>query len=347
MNERDADFTAEISYELFQEAVIWHGRLREAAFHAGSQETVMAEFESWQQQSSLHPAAFREVELLWGKLELPVKRIWRAQGQVSPVMPDAQEAQSQAGRQKPSNGWRIAALAAVILLCIVTGGYFKNDVEQYFNPGLYITSQQPMTQTLPDGSQITMNVHSRLEVAFGADKRLVKLQAGEVWFDVAHNAQKPFVVETAQGTITVLGTRFNVRKMADSVIVSLVQGKVALRDKATASQAPTLLAPGMAADLTPTGVGKAHSFDAFATTAWQKDQMVFYDAPVSEVVRELNRYYPGKIVIANRHLADLHISGVFRTDNIGRVLDAIENTLSVRVIRVTDYLVFLAGQDDA
>lgn len=347
MNERDADLSADISEALFEEAVLWHGRLRDSSAFQGRSEAVVAEFESWLEQSSAHQAAYREVELLWGKLELPVKRIWRAQMQVSQGISTTQPGKSKSANQKHWSWRRAVAVVAVIMLCVVTGHYFKNDVEHYFNPDLYITAQQPTTRTLPDGSKVMMNVQSRLEISFSADKRLVKLQDGEVWFDVAHNAQKPFVVETPLGNITVLGTRFNVRKTADAVFVSLVKGKVELRDTATSQLPATVLAPGMEAGLTRHGVGAVHPFDVFATTAWQKDQLVFYDSPVSEVVNELNRYYRGKIVIANSRLRDLHISGVFQTDNIDRVLGAIENTLSVRVIRVTDYLVFLVWQDDA
>jgi transmembrane sensor len=347
MNEHDADFSADISDELFQEAVLWHGRLRDLPASYGRYEMVVVEFESWREQSSLHQAAFCEVELLWGKLELPIKRIWRAQTQVSHGISAIQPGKSKSTNQKHFFWRRAVALVAAIVLCVVTGHYFKNDVEHYFNPDLYITAQQPMTRTLPDGSKVMMNVQSRLEIAFSVDKRLVKLQEGEVWFDVAHNAQKPFVVETALGNITVLGTRFNVRKTADAVFVSLVKGRVELRDTATSQVPATVLAPGMEAGLTRHGVTAVHPFDVFATTAWQKDQLVFYDSPVSEVVNELNRYYPGKIVIANSSLRNLHISGVFQTDNIDRVLSAIENTLSVRVIRLSDYLVFLVWQDDA
>ncbi|MEQ5778215.1 FecR family protein [Thalassospira sp. NFXS8] len=347
MNEHDADFSADISDELFQEAVLWHGRLRDLPASYGRYEMVVAEFESWREQSSLHRAAFCEVELLWGKLELPIKRIWRAQTQVSQGEFITQDGKSKGASQMHFSWRRAMALAAVIVVCVVMGHYVKNDVEQYFNPDLYITTQQPMTRTLPDGSKVMMNVQSQLEVAFSSDKRLVKLQEGEVWFDVAHNAKKPFVVETALGNITVLGTRFNVRKTADAVFVSLVKGRVELRDNAAPRIRTTVLAPGMEASLTRQGVAAAHPFDVFATTAWQNDQMVFYDSPVSEVVNELNRYYPGKIVIANSSLRDLHISGVFQTDNIGRVLGAIENTLPVRVIRLTDYFVFLVWRGDA
>ena len=81
--------------------------------------------------------------------------------------------------------------------------------------------------------------------------------------------------------------------------------------------------------------------DRTAVTAWLRGQFVFYDTPLSRVVAEINRYRPGRIVIAKDALRDLKVSGVFRTDDTGAALRAITDILPLRATHITGYLVVL------
>ncbi len=124
-------------------------------------------------------------------------------------------------------------------------------------------------------------------------------------------------------------------------MVSLVSGGVSLRSEAGPSGAPFVLKAGQQARLSPAGISAPHPFDEIAVGAWRRGQIVFYETPLADVVAELNRNRPGRIVILDETLKRLRISGVFKTDAPDEVIAAIQETLPVRVQRLTDLLVLL------
>lgn len=303
----------------FAQAVSWLTHLRERDADA-------AAFQAWLDADPRHEAAFAEAERLWGRLELPARRLADAEpGRLRAVR-----------RHRPLRG--LAAAAGLIIL-LGAGLMWRNDIAVRLQSD-YTTSIGARTPIdLADGSRITLNTDTAIAVDMTDDGRHVRLLRGEAWFDVAPDAARPFTVDTPMGTVRVTGTRFNLRIADDKTDVSLAEGRVSLtgRDLGDA----LILAPGESAQLTAAGVSPPAPFDRTAVTAWLRGQFVFYDTPLSRVVAEINRYRPGRIVIAKDALRDLKVSGVFRTDDTGTALRAITDTLPLRATRITGYLVVL------
>lgn len=352
MTDRQSVAPEPVSEELFEEAVSWHTSLREASFgqSSGSDGDLIARFEAWQSQSPDNARAFAEVEELWGRLALPIKRQLREAGQTD--VPSCKSTAITQAIAKPHRLMRFvagAAMAACLMLFVGVEADLYPKLMGMIDDNFIHAEHEVVATTLPDGSVVMLNAGSSVSVDFTANTRSVDLVRGEVWFDVAHDKQRPFIVRTKFGDVTALGTVFNIRSDKEQVTVSLEEGKIAVKwagDDASDPRNPnskpdiTLLA-GETTTLSPEGVGDRKRFDRIATTAWRKGKMVFYQTPLSDVIDVINSYHDGHIIVVNPELNNLAVSGVFRTDDINQVIDAIEGTFSVRVVRLSNYMILL------
>jgi transmembrane sensor len=181
---------------------------------------------------------------------------------------------------------------------------------------------------LADGSHVTLNTDSVVEVRFSRGHRDVDLQRGEAQFDVAHDATRPFVVHTGMGTVTALGTRFDVRRYAgDEAVVTLLRGSVAVKQ----GDERRTLHPNEQALLLERGGITVRTIDPAQVNAWVGGWLRFADASLGEVVAEANRYSPRKLRLADPQLASLRLHGSFHVGDTASIAAAAEQLLPVRV----------------
>ncbi len=200
----------------------------------------------------------------------------------------------------------IGGAVAAVLLAGVAG------VLAWRQPTYSTEVGQTFTARLEDGSRVILNTDSQLRVRYGAHERRVELMRGQALFEVAHNPARPFIVQAGDTETRALGTRFEVRRLGDSVRVVLTQGSVIITDK-DAPKAVWRLAPGQAlavphnasASITPIAI------DAKTATSWTTGNLVFRDMPLAEAINELNRYNKHKIALAAGVPSHRVISGVF------------------------------------
>jgi transmembrane sensor len=189
--------------------------------------------------------------------------------------------------------------------------------------------------TLGDGTRITLNTASALNVRFDGQRRLVRLVSGEIWVATAHALgdgtgaidARPFVVETSEGRIRALGTRFSVRQLGDHTSVAVLESAVEVTP--IAHGMPKMLQAGERATFTRTAVDAATGVTQM-DEAWTRGQLIASDMPLGEFLSELGRYRPGVLRCAPE-VAGLRVSGVFPLHDTGRVLAALPNVLPVQV----------------
>ena len=165
--------------------------------------------------------------------------------------------------------------------------------------------------TLADGTRVTLNSASALDVAFDEHERRVVLVAGEALFETAPGA-RPFVVETAAQPVRGDAARFSVRR--DGGVV-LAQGTAQVG-----------------------GQPVAVASDASTQMAWQRGKLIFNGRPLGQVLEELERYRHGRIVLSNSQLAAMEVSGVFDLDDPQALLRTLEQRYGLTVT----YLPWLA-----
>ncbi|MEM9683450.1 MAG: FecR domain-containing protein, partial [Pseudomonadota bacterium] len=236
---------------------------------------------------------------------------------------------------------RPALMAACVAVLIAVGAAFHDDLLLPLASDHRTAVGERTPIALADGSRVTLNTDTAIAVDLETKSRRVRLLQGEAWFDVAADGFRPFVVETPAGLVRVTGTSFGVRLHRETAVVSLTEGNVELMAENDEATTATPLGAGHRITFSPAGVSAPTALDKTTATAWLRGQMVFFDARLADVIAELNRYRSGRIVITNSDLGDLRINGVFSTDDPDAALDAIANTLPVRIMRLTDLLILL------
>ncbi|MBO9708151.1 MAG: FecR domain-containing protein [Caulobacter sp.] len=198
----------------------------------------------------------------------------------------------------------------------------------------YVTGRgQRSIVDLPDGTRVTLDVDSSVDVAFADGRREVRLLTGRAFFDVAHDRAHPFAVRAGGRTITALGTQFDVQRTPGAVRIVLAEGRVSVAPSLGGAGVPPIeLAPGQAFSAKDGAAGVVASVDLGETLAWKQRVVEFRDQPLSEVARLLNRYTRAQIVIRDPEVAALRVNGVFKTGDVKRFGRAVSQVLPVRMI---------------
>lgn len=220
-------------------------------------------------------------------------------------------------------GARIAAgIAAAALLGLgVTGVNLAI-------PGRAYSTDVGGHETVPlrDGTRVELNTDTRLRADINEEHRDVWLDRGEAYFEVAHDASRPFVVHAGQRKVTVLGTKFLVRRVGQGVEVAVVEGKVRVDPVRQERAKPAVLTRGELAvakgEATLVAVRSVEKVEN--ELSWREGMLVFDRSTLADAVAEFNRYNRKKLVIDGEAAADVRIGGSFEADNIdafGRLLE--------------------------
>ncbi len=311
------------SMEVRAQAEVWYARLMAPDCSAQEREG----FEQWRAQSG-HAEAFAATERLLAGVD------------VLAVNDPRMESLMQRARTRPTASphsprrWRIWAVAASVAIAVALGLRFGPVLLNGPEPVQYATAGQGRTIALADGSRVRLDVASRIAVSLGSKRRSVELLQGRVVFDVAHDAARPFVVRAGDGSVTAVGTRFQVQREGDGVMVTLAEGIVAVSRQSTqdGKQHETRMRPGEQLEWSDRNVGwTMHPVDTKAVLSWTRGRLIFRGTHLAEVVAEVNRYSTRKLVLADPSLADLPVHGNFLAGDTGAVVAALKAVLPVRV----------------
>lgn len=199
-----------------------------------------------------------------------------------------------------------------------------NEVESHIATAI----GEQITKILVDGSKVILNTDSEVRIQFTDDKRILYLLRGQAFFDVAHDADRPFIVYANGQRVTALGTQFEVRINQKDVQVILLEGKVKV-DELTIPDGPDSIdahepVPLKSVELTPGQ--KFSSLQDQPVIAekivienvlnWKRGLINYTGEPLEDVISELNRYSVRKIELADSAIGRLGISGTLKTGSI-------------------------------
>lgn len=189
---------------------------------------------------------------------------------------------------------------------------------------------------LDDGSLVHLNTATALDIAYDAQQRRLRLRHGEILVKTASDLlARPFVVDTAQGRIRALGTRFSVRADSDAVRVAVLEHAVELQPRDSARV--LRLEAGEQARFDASGIGFAESLNANAE-AWTRGALIALDWRLDDFITELARHRRGYLG-CDPAVSHLRVSGAFRLDDTDAALDNLAATLPLRLHRVSGYWV--------
>ena len=362
-----------LNAQILEEASTWFVELNEGDVSAAAREA----FAAWLRASPEHVRAFLQISALWEDAPRLSKRSsadidallarYRSESNVVPlgvpVPPRGAEDSPGRGGQAVRRWPMRLTLAAGILTAAVGAGLWVN-----WHRGMYATGiGETRWVSLADGSTIELNAESRIRVRFTRTERDVDLLQGQALFQVSRNPARPFVVHSGASRITDVGTEFDVYRRPADTIVTVIEGRVAVRsgsdrDPVTSPPPPSgprlssvalsahpdanvlgvMITAGEQVDLTPRGSLRPIHADIAAATAWTRQKLAFASAPLSEVVAQYNLYHEKRLVIRDPSLESYHVSGEFSaTDSAALV--AFLRAQPTLVVRETDNEIEISG----
>lgn len=302
-----------------EQAAEWFARVQDAPNDAGLQ----AKLRLWLDADPQHRREYEVLGQLWCAAELVPRQRLEALCEPDPV------------QKLPRRSVLRQALAAGVAIAALGLGWTGWQYQRLNHQEQLSTVLGERRQVeLPDGSYLELNSATRLSIDFSPGQRQVRLEAGEAMFTVAHDSDRPFVVGTAQGSVTVTGTRFDVRQDALQTRVAVEQGSVRV-EGAAGSRAQ--LGAGQGSRIDAQGrVAEPFAVNAATFTAWRQGKLVFDNATLAEVVAEVSRYRPQPLHVAAGKVANLRLSSTFSTDDTDALLRALPSILPVAIKTNTD-----------
>lgn len=301
------------------QAATWY-----ALLHSGdANEQDHASCHQWLQQAADHQWAWQQVQALQQRLQqMPQGLTGRALELAS--------AERQASRRTLLKGMAL----------LIGSGTLGWEGYRQFEYGAWLADYktavgQRLAVTLADGGQLLLNTDTALDVQFDARQRLLHLRRGEVMITTAADpGRRPFRVQTTQGTVQALGTRFSVRCLENTTAVTVYEHRVRITPK---QGQPVLLDAGQSTAFSAHHTSPSSPFEA-TRQYWTQGLLVANEQRLAEVVAELARYRTGWLRY-DPSLADWRISGTFPLDDTDKALRALASALPVAIEQRTRYWV--------
>lgn len=231
-----------------------------------------------------------------------------------------------------------AAMAACVVLAFAPSLLMRIQADQVTMTG------ELRRVTLADGTRVHLGPQSAIRARYTPDRRMVSLLAGEAFFEVSPDPERPFVVDAGGLDVSVTGTAFDVRLAPAFVSVAVRSGAVGVRYGRIHPALDGSLAAGDRVIVDrETGFAVRDRVDPLAVASWRDGRLFVEDATIAEVVAEIGRYHTGWIIVAGDRLASQRVTGLYDLRDPGRALPALVQPFGGRVREVTPMLHILSA----
>ena len=310
-------------------AVTWFARWRSGQMTKAQIEAM----ETWLRSAPENAQALEEIAAVWDEVE----GARRDPG----IMAQREKAVIMAKRGLGLTIFRRAAAVALILGAGLATSYLYHSES---GPTEYATRVgEQSTINLIDGSKVTLDTDSQLRVSQITGQRRVELVRGRAYFQVAKDPRHPFIVKTGRGSVTALGTSFDVSNDGAAMKVVLVEGRVRIKPAETRDK-PVEMTAGHEF------VGDRNGWrltqtDARMETSWLTGSLVFRDEPLGDIVKLLSRYGGDKITIDDPAVARQRLSAVLKSGDTAAFLRSVELLNVASVQRIGPHEIRLIAQN--
>lgn len=351
--------------DLYALAADWHTRMDDP--NAGPVDR--AELDVWLHESPEHAASYRAIERMWDNTRKmatdPRILQFRHEALAAVATPGAGGARKSwfaflraLGEGVGTKPLRFLATTSAIVAAVGAAllgppawrqyGHAERPMlaGQKLDAGIFTTAVgERSTVSLSDGSSVVLDTQSRIDVAYSAAERHIRLVSGQAWFQVAHSPGRPFIVDAGDRRITALGTAFDVRlgNPEKSVQVTLAEGRVAVEAIQSplgrlieSTQPPSVLTPGDSLVVSDARPVVSHQADVAKIAGWRQGQLIFEGDTLAAAVAEMNRYSGCPIVLADPSLANLPVSGVFQAGHSRSFIETVTGYYPIVVSQQAD-----------
>ncbi|MDP9532222.1 FecR family protein [Pseudomonas protegens] len=315
-----------VSARVLDAAIAW-----QLSLDGGGSAVEREEFAKWHAAHEEHARAWRQLGMLDQRFSV-------AAGPARNALVQSREGLRRRVRKL---GRGVASVVLVAGLALFAGERYL-PVDYWLADQRTATGEQ-RTLRLTDGTVINLNTHSALDVRFDEKQRRIVLQEGEILIETGHNDSRPFIVETRDGRMRALGTRFLVKREDQGTRLGVLQSAVAAR--AQAGQDEHVFKEGQQVLMRRDGLGPLQALNLGAD-AWTRGMLVVDNARLGDLIDELGRYRRGHLGVAPE-VADLRITGSFPLQDTDLALNALLPTLPVKIERHTAWWVTVVAKADA
>jgi transmembrane sensor len=322
-----------------EEAALWIARL-----DRGLSAEEQLQLREWMKLPA-HRRAMHDLSDLWRELD-----VMSVLGEVLPL-PDNPKQLLNTSRM-----FRLAAIASVAFIALSLaavvawyGPFNQRAAQVAATPAVLVEAfatavGEQRTITLRDGSMLSLNTNSLVEVAMGQGARTLRLQRGEAHFEVTHDASRPFRVSIGQRTVEAVGTAFNIRRHDSGtldVLVSDGRVRVSLAPaESTVSEGQLLT---VSADDKST-LAQISPSDMDSRLAWRRGVLVFKGETLEQALAEVSRYSTRPIYVADASLGKLRIGGYFPTTDQQPFLAALRANFGIEAVESASGLTLKAAR---
>ncbi|SFK22817.1 FecR family protein [Nitrosomonas aestuarii] len=291
--------------ELSEQAAEW------AVCLSGSHVTPKqrADFETWLAQDPRHRETYEQVDALWNSVNIR--------------------------KHQPHTG-----VKTLLGIMVLLGCFFGFPYSQWL-ADVRTGTGEIRRITLTDGSRITLDSDSAVDIAYDPHQRRIILHRGRLLAELGPDSsrtQRPFIVETRDGTAQALGTRYTVELTDHDSTVNVIESQVAVATRVHPYQSVTLQA-GQSIRMDDGQLQQPEAASPFAAS-WTQARLIYQDAPLTQVIDDLSRYRNGFLKM-NKQAAQLRFTGVLPTDDPAAALSILENALPIQIRQYGGWLTWI------
>ncbi|MCO7564289.1 FecR family protein [Pseudomonas sp. S 311-6] len=311
--------TTPVSAKVLDAAIAWKLCLDEGN---GSPDE-RSEFMRWHAASEEHARAWRQLGML-------DQRVSAAAGPARHAL-----LQSRAGLRR-----RVAKLGGGLVGMLLVGVLLAWAGAPSLSPDYWLADQRTgtgelRTLRLEDGTLLSLNTHTAVDIDYAGEQRLIVLHQGEISVETGHQDSRPLLVRTDDGRLRPLGTRFLVKREEQGTRLEVLQASVAARPSNSGDE--QVLREGQQVLMTSDGLGQVNPV-ASGADAWTHGMLVVDNVRLADLVAELGRYRKGHLGVA-AEVADLRVTGSFPLTNTDLALASLLPALPVKIERHTPWWV--------
>lgn len=275
-----------------------------------------AAFDRWREAHPSHARIYEEISATW--------RQFATAGELVRAVAFAQSIGAAGETRHRKWIWLSAASVAVVaIMATLFYGTWMAPTRAFRT-----AIGEQASVALLDGSSMQLNSDSAVRVEFSPGARVIRLEQGEAFFKVAHDARRPFWVVHGNSWVRAVGTAFNIYVRASDVQVTVTEGAVKVgvakssgmpSDRELETTAISLLAAGQQADIgaAATLTRRLSAAQLTVSGAWRTGSVYFEGEPLSHVVEQMNRYTNDQLVLVDDGLRELAVGGTFHANPEG------------------------------
>ncbi|MBO9708897.1 MAG: FecR domain-containing protein [Caulobacter sp.] len=288
--------------------------------------------ERWLTASSDHQAAWDRALDVWGQFD-------------DPNLPELAVLRQAPQRLRPT--WRAwTMIAASLVAAVAVGWWAQNRLPGLTRPAVsrhqvasgarsYVAGPtERATITLEDGSQVTLDSGAEIAASIRGDARTVRLVRGQAYFEVAHDARRPFSLDVKDHRVVDLGTAFAASLKPDRLSIVLASGRVSIAGpKGLGGEVD--LSPGQAFTARTGQAGTVTKVDLEAALAWREGFLQFRETPLRDALVDMQAYDGRRVEIGDHRVGDLRVSGRFKIGDTERFAHTLAEMYPLRVVQVS------------